>query len=245
MDLSADQQLRYARHLALPDFGEAGQARVKAAAVLVIGLGGLGSPAAFYLAAAGVGRLGLMDFDRVALSNLQRQILHATPDLGQPKVESAARRLRDLNPDVELRLLDRRFTVADAASVLQGYAMVLDATDSFGAKGAIAEACHAAGVPYVHAGILAYQGQVLTVLPGRTACYRCVFEGEPPPPAVIAGPLGPVPGVIGAIEAMEAIKFVTGIGELLTNRLLTFEARSMRFREIKVARRKDCPLCGG
>jgi len=245
MDFTPAEQQRYARHLALPEIGTAGQARLRAGRVLVIGAGGLGSPAALYLAAAGVGTLGLMDGDAVELSNLQRQILHATPDLGRRKVDSAAARLRALNPATALRLFPERFTAANAAARLADFDFAVDATDTFAAKFLIADACHAAGRPYAHAGVVRYQGQVMTVLPGQTACYRCVFEQAPPetgaPPQ---GPLGVVPGVLGALQAAEAIKFLLGIGRLLTDRLLTFDALTSRFREVPVKRNPQCRLCG-
>ncbi|HOW96923.1 MAG TPA: HesA/MoeB/ThiF family protein [Kiritimatiellia bacterium] len=245
MSLAPGQQQRYARHLALPQIGEAGQRKLLAGRVLVIGLGGLGSPAALYLAAAGVGCLGLADPDVVEWSNLQRQILHFTPDLGRPKTESAADKIRALNPDVRLRLHAGRFDRAHAAAMLREYDFVVDATDHFATKYFIAEACHAAGRAYAHAGIAAFAGEVMTVLPGHTACYRCLFDGPPPPdPASPLGLLGAVPGVIGCIQAAEAVKYLLGAGELLVNRLLEFDALAMTFREIPVSRNPACPLCG-
>lgn len=245
MSLDPLQQQRYARHLALPSIGETGQQKLLGGRVLVIGLGGLGSPAALYLAAAGVGALGLADPDVVELSNLQRQVLHATPDIGRPKTESAAEKIRALNPDVRLRLHAGRFDRANAGALLQEYDFVVDATDNFASKYFIAEACRDAGVAYSHAGISAFTGEVMTVLPGRTACYRCVFDGPPPPdPDAPRGPLGAVPGVIGAIQAAEAVKFLLGVGELLVNRLLEFDALAMTFRELPVRRNPSCPLCG-
>ncbi len=245
MALTAAQEARYARHLTLPQIGSDGQQRLLASSVLVIGAGGLGSPAALYLAAAGVGRIGLVDSDVVDLSNLQRQILHSTADVNIPKVESAAGKLRALNPDVTVVPYLGRFQADNAATLLKDYQVVLDATDNFASKFKIAEACHQYQKPYVHAGILAFQGQVMTVLPGQTTCYRCVFGDEPPAPAVPSGPMGPVPGVIGAIQAMEAIKYLLKIGILLTNRLLVFDAITMRFREVAVDRSPRCPICAG
>jgi molybdopterin/thiamine biosynthesis adenylyltransferase len=242
---SAIQSERYARHLTLPEIGPAGQERLRLSKVLVVGVGGLGSPAAFYLVAAGIGTVGLVDSDVVDLSNLQRQILHAEEDIGHRKVESAARKLRALNPEVEVRCHPVRLGPDDAAGLFSGYDMVLDATDNFPAKFLIADVCHAVSKPYVHAGILRFGGQVMTVIPGQTACYRCVFSSAPPAVAgVPAGPVGAVPGVVGAIEAMEAIKVLLGIGVPLTNRLLTWDALNMSFREIQLSRNPDCPLCG-
>ena len=244
MGLSDSQRQRYARHLALPEIGEAGQEKLLAGRVLVIGLGGLGSPAAFYLAAAGAGTLGLADADVVEPSNLQRQILHATPDIGRPKTESAAEKIRDLNPEVRVKLYSERFARDNAPALLRDVDFVVDATDNFASKYFIAEACHTAGRAYSHAGIQGFTGQTMTVLPGRTACYRCVFEGPTPPdPATPRGPLGTVPGVIGTIQAAEAIKYLLGIGELLVNRLLVYDALAATFREIPVQRNPACPLC--
>jgi molybdopterin/thiamine biosynthesis adenylyltransferase len=242
--LNPEQRERYARQLALPEIGEEGQIRLRSARVLVVGVGGLGSPAGFYLAAAGVGTLGLMDADRVALSNLQRQIAHATGDVGRPKVESAEATFRALNPDVRIRTHPLRLTPAEAPAILGQYDFVIDATDGFASKQAVAESCHAAGRPSSHAGVRRYGGQTLTVLPGRTACYRCVFDAAGEEPGVPAGPLGVVPGVIGTIQAAEAIKFALNLGALLTDRLLVFDVLAMRFRVVSVRRDPRCPLCG-
>ena len=243
MSLSENQESRYARHLSLPQVGPDGQQKLLASSVLVIGAGGLGSPAALYLAAAGVGKIGLVDSAVVDLSTLQRQILHSTLDLNVPKVESATRRLVALNPDVTVIPHFSRFHPANAGELMREYQVVLDATDNFASKFFIAEACHRFSKPYVHAGILAFQGQVMTVLPGQTACYRCIFGDAPPPAGIPSGPMGPVPGVIGAIQAMEAIKYLLNMGELLTNRLLVFNALTMRFREVPLARNPRCQIC--
>jgi len=245
MPVTFDRSGRYERHLGMPEIGEAGQEKLLAGRVLVIGAGGLGSPAAFYLAAAGVGTIGLVDGDVVEATNLQRQILHGTGDLGRPKVESAAEKLRALNPDVRVLPRRERLTRENAAAVLGEYGFVLDCTDSFAAKFLIADACAAAGRPYSHAGIYRFEGQTMTVIPGSTACLRCLFPRAPedrPDPA--RGPLGAVPGAIGSIQAAEAIKWILGIGELLTDRLLHYDALGMRFRSVRVRRDPACPVCG-
>lgn len=242
-ELSTEERERYARQLVLPEIGETGQLRLRAASVLVVGCGGLGSPAATYLASAGVGTLGLMDNDRVGLSNLQRQFLHGTSDVGRPKVESAAARLHELNPHTHLRTFAQRLG-RENSDLLAPFDFVVDATDNFASKFFIADACHAASKPYCHGGIRAFFGQVMTVLPGRSTCYRCIFE-RPPPASTepVAGPLGAVSGVIGAIQAAEAIRFVLNKGKLLVDRLLTFNAATMDFRIIPVRRNRTCPLC--
>lgn len=243
--LSRDEQRRYERQLALDGIGEAGQARLKAARVAVVGAGGLGSPAAFYLAAAGVGNLTLVDSDVVDLGNLQRQILHTTAELGAPKVESARRRLAALNPEVRVVPLAERLEAANAAAILRGHDFVVEATDTFASKFVLADACHAAGVPCCHAGVHRFEGHILTVRPGRSACLRCVFEAPPDTgDGAPRGPLGVVPGVLGTLQAAEAIRYIVGLGELLTDRLLTFDARRAAFREVRVRRRADCSLCG-
>ncbi|MFB3777743.1 MAG: ThiF family adenylyltransferase [Bryobacteraceae bacterium] len=247
MSLSRQQRDRYARHLTLPEIGEAGQERLLASRVLVIGAGGLGSPAAFYLAAAGVGTLGILDHDRVEPSNLQRQILHRTADIGRSKTDSAAEKIAALNPEITVKAAARRLEESDAAELVAPWDFVIDATDNFAAKFLIADACHAARRPYSHAGIARFFGQTLTVIPGETACYRCVFDQAPPPDerdANPAGPLGAVPGVIGSIQATEAVKYLLRTGSLLTNRLLTYDALSMRFREVPAPRNPACRLCG-
>ena len=238
---------RYLRQTALPQVGERGQSALGSARVLVVGVGGLGCVAASYLVGGGVGTVGLVDDDAVAVSNLHRQIIYATPDLGRRKVYAAADRLRAANPDVRVVTHPTRFAGHGADRLLSDYDFLIDGTDSFEAKLFIAKVCHRCGVPYSHAGILEFFGQTLTVIPGRTACYRCVFADPPPTPADGArprGPLGPVPGVIGAIQATEAMKHVLGLGRLLTDRLLTYDALEMRFRSIRVHRNKTCRLCG-
>jgi len=245
MPQSVNPQDRYARQIALPEIGQEGQDRLARGHVLVVGAGGLGSPAAFYLAAAGVGTLGIMDGDSLEPSNLQRQILHATDDLGRNKAVSAAETLTALNPDIDVRPITSRLTRQNGIETLAGYDFVIDATDNFDSKFLIADLCHAAHIPYCHAGIARFYGQALTVIPGESACYRCVFEAPPDiPPGPPQGPLGAVPGVLGSVQATEAIKFLLGKGPLLTNRIFTYDAWTLTARSIPVSRRPDCPLCG-
>ncbi len=245
--MNATQQERYARHLMLPEIGTSGQEKLLASRVLIVGVGGLGSPAAFYLAAAGVGTLGLMDGDTVALSNLQRQILHDTPGLGRMKAVSGAEKLERLNPDVAVRQFPFRFTAENAAEILAEFDLLVDATDNLASRYVIADACHAAKKPYIHAGVSGFAGQMMTVLPGETACYRCLFE-DPPPREVLErppnGPLGPLPGVFGALQAVEAVKLLLGLGGTLAGRFLRFDARTMEFRVTPLKRNPHCPLCG-
>ena len=245
MALNESQKKRYERHLSVPEIGEEGQEKLRSGKVLVVGAGGLGSPVAFYLAAAGVGTLGLMDADTVEISNLQRQILHTTEAIGIPKVTSAAERLLALDPDLKLNRYPFRLSRENAAEILDNYDFVIDATDNFASKFMIAEVCHAAGKPNSHAGIRNFYGQTMTVHPGKTACYRCIFhEEEIPAVGIPQGPLGVVPGVIGSIQATEAIKFLLGIGEPLVNILLTYDALSMTIRKVSLRRDPRCPICG-
>ena len=230
--LTAEETLRYARHTSMPDFGTDGQLSLKRASVLVIGAGGLGSPVLMYLAAAGVGHIGIADGDRVDLSNLQRQIIHSTDAIGQPKVESAAKAILGLNPNTRLTLHHRFLTPDNINDTIAGYDFVVDATDSFDCKFMINDACVASGKPYSHGGIWHYQGQLMTWTPGH-ACYRCLFDSAPAIEKT-SGPLGVIPGIIGTLQAAEAIKFLTGKGELLTDTLLTFDALSMPFTRIHV-----------
>jgi len=245
MPLNDKQRQRYARHLSLKEIGEEGQEKLLKAKVLVIGTGGLGSPAAFYLAAAGTGTIGLMDGDNVDLSNLQRQILHTTNSIGENKVTSAEERLVALDPEIRLNLYPFRLTAENAAEILAPYNFIIDGTDNFASKFLIAKACHKAAKAYSHAGINEFHGQTMTVHPGTTACYNCLFHEEGiPDPAIPKGPLGTLPGIIGSIQATEAIKYLLSIGTPLTNTLLTCDTLTMTIRKIRVTRDPHCPLCG-
>ncbi|MDR0575078.1 MAG: HesA/MoeB/ThiF family protein [Tannerella sp.] len=247
MDFSAEEIERYSRHILLQDVGVEGQEKIKKGKVLVIGAGGLGAPILLYLAAAGVGTLGVIDGDVVDLSNLQRQVIHFTPDVGKPKALSAKEKINRLNPEVEAITYQTFFTAENAFEIIKDYDFIIDGTDSFPAKFLINDACILGNKPFSHGGILRFDGQTLTHRPG-TACYRCAFHSPPPPNAVPtcsqAGVLGAIAGMLGTIQAAEALKFLTGTGELLTNRLLTFNAKTMNFRTIKVKKNPMCPVCG-
>jgi sulfur-carrier protein adenylyltransferase/sulfurtransferase len=247
MPLSGAERARYQRHLALSEIGLAGQERLKAARVLVIGAGGLGSPAALYLAAAGVGTLGIVDFDRVDLSNLHRQVLFESAGIGQLKAEAARERLARLNPEITLIAHALELRAANVRAVLQPYDVILDGTDRLATRYLVNDACVIMGKPLVSAAIHRFEGQAMTYVPGRGPCYRCLFSDAPD--GVIAncaeaGVLGVLPGVLGTIQATEAVKLVTGVGEPLTGRLLTYDALEMRFQEFSFARRPDCAVCG-
>jgi len=248
MDFTDEQIERYSRQIILPNVGGEGQKKLLNAKVLIIGTGGLGSPAAFYLAAAGVGRIGLVDSDTVELNNLQRQIVHSTKDAGRPKVESAKDRLNGLNPDVKVDALRLRLTSANILDVIKDYDFVIDGSDNFPTRYLANDACVLSNKPLSHGGIFRYDGQAMTILPRKGPCYRCLFP-EPPPPGAVpscqeGGILGAVAGVIGVIQANEALKHILGIGELLTGRLLIFNALDSSFRSVKVPKEKDCPVCG-
>jgi molybdopterin-synthase adenylyltransferase len=239
---------RYSRQILLKQVGGKGQEKLLASRVLIIGAGGLGSPASLYLAAAGVGTIGLVDGDAVDISNLQRQIAHFTSDLGVAKVRSAAEKLTAINPSVQIETYEERLTAINALDIVRRYDFVIDGTDNFPAKFLINDACYFAGVPFSHAGILRFDGQLFTVLPERSACYRCLFSAPPPAGAVPscsqAGVLGAMAGVIGCLQATEALKYILEVGDLLTDRMLVFDALEMRFREVKFKRNSRCPLCG-
>lgn len=247
-ELSPEELRRYARHLSLPQVGLEGQRRLKAGRVLVVGVGGLGSPAALYLASAGVGTLGLVDADVVELSNLQRQVLHGTSSVGRPKLASAAARLRDANPEVALVLHETRLTSANALDVVAAYDVVVDGSDNFPTRYLTNDACALLGKPNVFGAIHRFEGQAGVFWAERGPCYRCLYR-EPPPPGLVpsceeSGVLGVLPGIVGTIQACEAIKLLLGIGEPLIGRLLLFDALRMRFRELALEKDPDCPLCG-
>lgn len=242
-----DQIMRYSRHIILPQVGGKGQRKLLQAKVLLIGAGGLGSPTALYLAAAGVGTLGIVDFDTVDLSNLQRQILHHTHDLGRPKVVSAAETLGDLNPDVRVIQHREPITSENALDIIKDYDIVVNGCDNFPTRYLVNDACVFLNKPMVDGSIFIFEGQTTVFLPGK-GCYRCLFP-TPPPPGMVpscaeAGVLGVLPGVIGVIQAIETIKLILGIGESLAGRLLLFDALTMEFRQVRLRRDPNCPVCG-
>jgi len=245
--LRDDQIERYSRHIILSDVGGKGQEKILQARILVIGAGGLGAPIALYLAAAGVGTLGIVDGDCVDITNLQRQVIHFTPDIGKPKVESATEKIRAINPDVTVIPIHDMVHSGNIRSLIRDYDMVVDGTDNFAAKFLINDACVMEKKPFSHGGILRFDGQTMTVVPGQSACYRCVFKAPPPKNAVPtcsqAGVLGAVAGMLGTIQAAEVLKWITGVGDLLTDRLLTFNAKTMAFRQVAVRRQATCPIC--
>src|SRR5450432_663117 len=247
--LSAEERLRYSRHLMLPEIGVTGQQRLKAARVLCLGAGGLGSPAALYLAAAGVGTIGLVDFDRVALSNLHRQLLHGTKDVGRPKAESARDRMADVNPNVDVRMHDCRFESGNAEEILRDYDLIVDGSDNFATRYLSNDVAVFARKPNVYGSIFRFDGQATVFAPHLGGpCYRCLFPEPPPADAVPncaeAGVLGVLPGIIGTLQAIEALKLILGIGQPLLGRLIHFDALKMKFREFNLRRDPDCPVCG-
>lgn len=239
---------RYLRHVALPAIGVEGQLKLNRSRVLLIGAGGLGSPVALYLAAAGVGRLRIVDDDKVELTNLQRQILHGMRQIGQPKVQSAAGRIADLNPEIAVEIHSVRFTAANAAELVRGVDVVVDGSDNFATRYAASDACVAAGLPYVYGSVSQFEGQASVFGYRGGGCYRCLHPQSPPaglvPNCAEGGVLGVLPGIIGTIQATEALKVLLGIGEPLVNRLLIFDALAMTFRELKWRRDPECPVCG-
>lgn len=246
--LTDEQIQRYSRHIILKDVGGKGQQKLLDGKVLIIGAGGLGAPIALYLAAAGVGTIGIADADEVDITNLQRQVIHFTPDVGKPKVISAAEKMRAINPDVQVNTYQEWVGAGNIAALIADYDFVIDGTDNFAAKFLINDACVLAGKPYSHGGILQFDGQTITVKPKESTCYRCIFPQPPPKDAIPtcsqAGVIGVLPGVLGTIQATEAIKFLLGKGDLLTDRLLTYNALRMRFREVPLKRKANCPVCG-
>ena len=248
MSLTEQQIERYSRHIILEEIGGVGQEKLLASKVLIVGAGGLGSPAALYLAAGGVGTIGIIDGDKVDLSNLQRQIIHHTSDVGVEKVKSAENKIREINPDVTVKTYNQLAMADNIREIIRDYDFVIDGTDNFGAKFLINDACYFEKIPFSHAGIVKFHGQLITVLPGKTTCYRCIFNAPPPtgvvPSCSQAGVLGVLAGVIGTLQATEAIKYLLGLGKLLTSTLLTYDALEVEFRRVKLSRNPNCPLCG-
>jgi molybdopterin/thiamine biosynthesis adenylyltransferase/rhodanese-related sulfurtransferase len=247
-DLSREEISRYARHIIIPDVGVEGQRRLKAARVLLIGAGGLGSPLALYLAAAGVGHLGLVDFDVVDVTNLQRQILHGTKDIGRSKLASARERIADINPFVELTTYETALTSQNALGIIADYDLVVDGTDNFPTRYLVNDACVMLGKPNVYGSVFRFEGQASVFSTKDGPCYRCLFP-EPPPPGMVpscaeGGVLGVLPGLIGMIQATETIKLILGIGEPLIGRLLLVDALGAQFRTVKIRRNPACPACG-
>src|SRR5438552_2862643 len=248
VDLSPNEIARYSRHLIMPEVAVEGQKRLKAARVLLIGAGGFGSPLGLYLAAAGIGRIGLVDFDVVDFSNLQRQVLHGTPDVGRPKLQSAKEKLSAINPEVKLDLYETRLSAANALEIFRPYDIIIDGTDNFPTRYLVNDACVLLKKPNVYGSIFRFDGQASVFAPPRGPCYRCLYP-EPPPPGEVpscaeGGVLGILPGLIGCIQATEAVKLILGQGSPLIGRLLLYDALQMTFQEFKVRRNPKCPLCG-
>jgi len=246
--LTNEEVLRYSRHLILPDVGLDGQRKLKAGRILLIGAGGLGSPLALYLAAAGVGTLGLVDFDVVDVSNLQRQVLHGTKDVGRPKLESARDRIRDVNPHVHVEAYETRLTSENALDIIRDYDVVIDGTDNFATRYLTNDACVLLGKPNVYGSIFRFEGQASVFALEDGPCYRCLFP-EPPPPGLVpscaeGGVLGVLPGLVGTIQATEGIKLILGVGEPLVGRLLLIDALTMQFRTVRLRKDPNCPACG-
>lgn len=246
--LTEEQIARYSRHIILKEVGGKGQKKLFDGKVMIIGAGGLGSPIALYLAAAGIGTIGIADADVVDLSNLQRQVIHQTKDVGIAKVLSAKEKMQAINPELKVNTYEEWISAANISDIIKDYDFVIDGTDNFAAKFLINDACVLAGKPYSHGGILQFDGQTITIEPGKSPCYRCIFPTPPPKDAIptcsTAGVIGVLPGVIGTIQATEAIKYILGKGELLTGRLLTYSALRMRFREVPIKKNARCPICG-
>ena len=248
VQLSTEEMKRYNRHLIMPEVGMDGQKKLKAASILMIGAGGLGSPAALYLAAAGIGRLGIVDFDVVDFSNLQRQILHTTGDVGRSKLESARERIRQMNPNVQVELHETQLTSQNALELFSRYDIIVDGTDNFPTRYLVNDACVLSGKPNVYGSIFRFEGQASIFAAADGPCYRCLYP-EPPPPGLVpscaeGGVLGILPGIVGTIQATEAIKLILGAGEPLVGRLLLFDALQMKFRELKLRKNPECPACG-
>ncbi|MFZ0433103.1 MAG: molybdopterin-synthase adenylyltransferase MoeB [Candidatus Acidiferrales bacterium] len=248
MALSKEEVLRYSRHLIMPEVGMEGQLNLKQARVLCVGTGGLGAPLGLYLAAAGVGHLGLIDFDVVDTTNLQRQVLFGNGDVGRPKIEVAASRLRDLNPDIQIDTFETHLTSENALDILKDYDIIVDGTDNFPTRYLVNDACVLLGKPNVYGSIFRFEGQITIFGYPDGPCYRCLYP-EPPPPGLVpscaeGGVLGVLPGIVGTIQAAETLKLIIGKGEPLVGRLLLFDALAMRFRELKIRRNPECAVCG-
>ncbi len=246
MNLSKEQVARYGRQLILPELGVAGQKKLSESSVLCVGAGGLGCSAAVYLAAAGVGRMGIVDADEVQLNNLHRQILHTTESVGQRKVDSAAKSLQALNPEISLQLYPERLNAANIQSIVSGYSLVVDGSDNFPTRYLVNDACVLNNIPYVYGGAIQFHGQLMLVHPKQSACFRCVFP-EPPgemPSCQEAGVLGATVGVIGSLMAFEALKYLAELGNGLTDRLTVFDGLKSRFRDVAVRRNTECSVCG-
>ncbi|WP_238492560.1 HesA/MoeB/ThiF family protein [Desulfotruncus alcoholivorax] len=246
--LTADQMERYRRNMLLDGVGVDGQKKLLQSSVLVAGSGGLGSPVAYYLAAAGIGHIGLLDGDTVDLSNLQRQILHFTPDLGRPKVVSAREKISALNPDIKISVIGQRMDEKNYKEIISQFDLVVDGTDNFEARFLINRACVEQRKPYIFGGVLGYSGQVMTIIPGQSPCLSCIFRHVPSgeaPSCDREGVLGAIPGLIGTLEVAEAIKVILNIGEPLIGRLLTCDVLTMQFMPVEISRDPDCPVCGG
>lgn len=248
MDFTDEQLMRYSRHIILPEVGGKGQSKIADAKVFIIGAGGLGCPVGYYLTAAGVGTIALIDNDTVEMSNLQRQIAHSVQTIGMPKVESAKRTFEALNPDVNVVAIQKRISKDDIIDLISDYDIVVDGSDNFPTRYLVNDACFMARKPLVSGAILRFEGQVTTILPGDGPCYRCLFE-EPPPPGLVpscqeAGVLGVLPGVIGGLQATEVLKLILGKGEVLKGELLIYNALKTTFRKVRVPKNPSCPLCG-
>lgn len=248
MSLTDNQAMRYSRHIVLPGVGAGGQEKINAGRALLIGAGGLGSPVAYYLAAAGVGTIGIIDDDVVSISNLQRQIIHFTDDVDRPKVVSAREKLVAINPECRVVTYQERLTASNVMEIFKNYDAVVDCTDNFDTRFLANDACVMTRKPFFHGAVLRFFGQALTVLPGEGPCYRCVFQMPPPPSKVQtcaqAGIMGIIPGTIGTIQAAEVLKYFLGIGNLLSGKLLTYNALTMEFSKIEIRKNPNCPVCG-
>lgn len=246
MQLSDNELARYSRQIILSEIGLKGQLKLKKSSVLIVGCGGLGSPAAYYLTAAGVGKIGLIDGDRVDRSNLSRQILHFTSDIAKPKSESAKEKLISLNPEIEVIVYNEKITEQNILGIIGNYDFIIDGSDTFQARYLINDACILKSKPFAHAGVLRFEGQVFTIIPHETPCFRCVFPVIPAtlPTCQEAGILGSIAGILGLIQATEAIKFIINKGELLTGRLLIIDGLSMNFKSVKIVNNDQCPICG-